>query len=240
MDRWIDAVQTDRSGRSQTEKVRADRPGDLTDHCEPANGTTISGTDCPSVNRFYESATNVAGESMRNDILKCELKPLRREDYPGISFSNGQWGTLQRVFGTGVCDWSKPGVGETDTIPWLSYANKPGGEALGRVPASVAFSDIRVLRVTAALRRLRRARTTRIVLDKPKGSVSMRRVTVRVTDARGRLIASSKARTIRAARTGVTLRRARRVPAGATLSVVVHARDLAGQPIASPLVRVRG
>ncbi len=232
MDRWVDAIQTDRSGRSRVEKVRADRPQDVTDHCEPANGSVVEGTDCPSVNRFYESPSNVAGESMRNDILKCQLKPLRREDYGGIAFTDGQWATLQGTFRSGVCDWSKPGVGQTETVPWLSYATKPGGEALGATPASVAFATLHARGARRAVRRLHRARRAGLVLAKPGASASMRRVIVRVTDARGRVLAASKPRTVRRARTQVVLRRrVRRLPRRVT--VTVRALDAAGQAVTS-------
>ncbi|MTD44780.1 hypothetical protein GKE82_10880 [Conexibacter sp. W3-3-2] len=110
IDRWIARIQDDRSGRTQAEKVRANRPADLTDRCELATGLEQQGTDCPLLTRFYDSPTNVAGEGPRNDVLKCQLKPLRREDYPGVTFTDAQWATLQATFPTGVCDWSKPGV----------------------------------------------------------------------------------------------------------------------------------
>ena len=68
-------------------------------------------------------------------VLKCELKPLARNSY-GVSFTDEQWTRLQAVFATGVCDWTKPGVGVTAAVPWLTFADGPGGDPIGLAPAS--------------------------------------------------------------------------------------------------------
>ena len=83
----------------------------------------------------------VAGDAITTDANKCQLKPLRRSDYPGITFSNAQWATLQQTFPQGVCDFSKPAVAQQPTIPWLTYQNARGrviygGRPLGRPPVS--------------------------------------------------------------------------------------------------------
>ncbi|MGI8557620.1 MAG: DUF6351 family protein, partial [Solirubrobacteraceae bacterium] len=117
MDRWIAAIQKDSTGRSTGDKVRADRPADITDHCE-AGGVETPGTDCPAINRFYQSPTNVAGEAIRGDILKCQLKPLERNGYGSITFTGAQWATMQATFPGLVCDYGRPGVGGADTLPW--------------------------------------------------------------------------------------------------------------------------
>ena len=135
MDRWVAAIQKDRRRIPLPRRIRENKPEDLVDHCEPASGVEQPGTDCPALNRFYESPSQVAGESVRNDVLKCRLKPLRREDY-SVTFTDAQWATLQQTFPTGVCDFSRPGVAERPTVPWLTYARRPGGERLGPPPAS--------------------------------------------------------------------------------------------------------
>jgi len=38
---------------------------------------------------------------------------------------------LQAAFPAGVCEWSKPGVGFTRNVSWLSFTKGPGGHALG-------------------------------------------------------------------------------------------------------------
>ncbi len=157
-----------------------------------------------------------------------------------MTFTDEQWATLQRTFPTGVCDWSKPSVGETPTVPWLTYARKPGGEELGPVPVSAPYSSVRALRVRSSLKRLRRAgvRSVPIVLVKPADSVPARRVSVRVYDAKGRLLASSRARTVRSAQTVVQLRKLRRIAAG-TVTARVRVFDALGRSVPSPTARIR-
>lgn len=46
----------------------------------------------------------------------------------GLAIADEQWHRLEQIFSQGVADWSKPGVAQTDTVPWLSYAAGPGGE----------------------------------------------------------------------------------------------------------------
>ena len=48
------------------------------------------------------------------------------------------------MFPTGVCDWSKPGVDQQDTVPWQTYQDARGrviygGRPLGPAPRSVPF-----------------------------------------------------------------------------------------------------
>ena len=57
--------------------------------------------------------------------MKCQLKPLRRDEYP-VSFTDEQFARLQQAFPTGVCDYSKTGVGQRGAIPWLTYQDKRG------------------------------------------------------------------------------------------------------------------
>src|SRR5206468_3339653 len=84
-----------------------------------------------------------ADEPTTDDILKCRLKPLRRDDYP-VTFSDAQWAALQKAFPTGVCNYNKPGVDQQPTVPWLTYQDARGhvvygGKPLGPPPASTPF-----------------------------------------------------------------------------------------------------
>jgi hypothetical protein len=78
----------------------------------------------------------MAGDAPTVYTMKCRLKPLRRTDYPGVTFTDAQWATLQATFPDGVCDFSKPGVGFRPPVPWLTYADGPGGKPLGEAPRS--------------------------------------------------------------------------------------------------------
>jgi hypothetical protein len=67
----------------------------------------------------------VAGGPLTNDVLKCQLKPLNRSEYK-VTFTDREWARLQQIFAGGVCDWSKPGIGQVaQTRTWLSFGPSP-------------------------------------------------------------------------------------------------------------------
>ena len=84
----------------------------------------------------HSSPHQVAGGPLVENILKCQLKPLVAADYTGITFTAAQLARLNAVFPSGVCDWSKPGVGQQDPISPLTFAAGPGGQPLGPAPVS--------------------------------------------------------------------------------------------------------
>ncbi len=86
----------------------------------------------------HASPRQVAGGPLEENILKCQLKPLNPSDYAPVAFTAGQWTRLNAAFPGGVCDWSKPGVGQQEAISPLTFAAGPGGVPLP--PAPVAQS----------------------------------------------------------------------------------------------------
>jgi hypothetical protein len=40
-----------------------------------------------------------------------------------VIFTEAQRERLEKIFPEGVCDWSKPGVGQQPTIGWQTYQN---------------------------------------------------------------------------------------------------------------------
>ena len=147
MDRWLSAVQHDHRNVPLSDKVSQDRPTDVHDQCSSIPG--VEKVSVPGVGpicklkdvqtRFGTPAT-VAGESVATDTERCRLKPLRRSDYYPIEFTGSEWSALKETFPTGVCDWSKPGVSQQDTIPWQTYQQPDGkviygGEPLGPAPS---------------------------------------------------------------------------------------------------------
>jgi hypothetical protein len=80
-----------------------------------------------------------AGEPLTDDTAKCQLKAIDRTGYFPNLFTDAQWNQLQQAFPTGVCDYTKPGVNQQATVPWMTYKNGPGGQPLGNAPQSVAF-----------------------------------------------------------------------------------------------------
>jgi hypothetical protein len=135
LDRWVAAVKADPSNRPLAGKVAAARPNDAVDTCWIENQRVTDTARCRAANPYWGNAHLGAGQTLEDDILKCQLKPLRRTDYKA-TFTDAQWARLQTAFPGGVCDWSKPGVGQQPAVAWLSFADGPGGKPLGPAPVS--------------------------------------------------------------------------------------------------------
>lgn len=133
MDRWLAAVEDDTGPRTPAEKVAANKPDDLTDGIRTLEGDQRG--DLAAYRRTYPSygdARLVAacGDLRAYRVAKPQLRPLRRDDYPGVVFTDDQWRRLETAFPQGVADWAAPGVAATPSVPWLSYQDGPGGQPL--------------------------------------------------------------------------------------------------------------
>lgn len=84
----------------------------------------------------HESPRQVAGGSISENILKCQLKPMAAADYLPATLTGAQMARMQAVFPGGVCDWSKPGIGQQEAISPLTFAAGPGGQPLPPAPVS--------------------------------------------------------------------------------------------------------
>jgi len=71
------------------------------------------------------STTRIAaGGPPSDDVIKCQRKPVDPTDY-ATALSAEQFADLAEIFPEGVCDWSKPSVGDVDrSLIWPSL----GGE----------------------------------------------------------------------------------------------------------------
>jgi hypothetical protein len=145
MDRWLSVIEKDHTSRSLSQKVIQDKPADIGDECWSGAGQKVSDGLCPpGVVNVEATPRMVAGDAITTDNNKCQLKPLSRGDYPGITFTDAEWAQLQKTFPSGVCDFSKPGVDQQPTIPWLTYQDSRGnviygGKPMGRAPVSREF-----------------------------------------------------------------------------------------------------
>jgi hypothetical protein len=155
MDVWLSTLNvsapkaTLNSVRTQ-EQVIAAKPANAVDFCFLLADTTFStkvfdmalcDADAPQADglgRLAKRASprQVAGGPLAENILKCQLKPLTAGDYAPLNFSAVQWTRLQATFPDGVCDWSKPGVGQQEAISPLTFAAGPGGRPLPPAPAA--------------------------------------------------------------------------------------------------------
>jgi hypothetical protein len=139
MDRWLSNLAMDASMDPQAMKVVRAKPPELVESCYDADGKQIIESQAFDRSRVFDNTEGVcntlypphsgtrmiAGAPLESDVLKCQLKPLDRADYT-VTFTDAEWARLERIFPTGVCDWSKPGVGQ-DVAPrtWLSYGPSP-------------------------------------------------------------------------------------------------------------------
>ena len=63
-----------------------------------------------------------AGEPLRDDVIACTRKPIDPADYGPVTLSDEDRRRLEAVFPDGVCDWTKPSVGEQPpTGTWRRY-----------------------------------------------------------------------------------------------------------------------
>lgn len=151
MDTWLSSLlnnapkATVNSERTQVQ-VAAAKPAAAVDFCFLTGDVTF-GTKvfdpavCDADARLvkHSSPHQVAGGPLVENILKCQLKPLDINDYTGITFTAGQVTRLQAVFATGVCDWTKLGIGQQDPISPQTYEKGPGGVPLPAAPQSVSL-----------------------------------------------------------------------------------------------------
>ena len=143
---WLDAVYADTSGDPLPVKITNNKPADVRDTCyaSDAQGGPQDDLFCTGTSaewQYYSHMRWVAGWPMELDTFKCQLKPLDPQDYrlssgEVIDFTAEEWGKLQDAFPTGVCDFSKPAVAHQPTIPWITFADGPGGRPLGDPPTS--------------------------------------------------------------------------------------------------------
>jgi hypothetical protein len=115
------------------------RPDAAVDTCYGTDGNVIAqGDDVEDVERVcnetyasYGDVRTAAGAPLRNDVLSCRLQPTDPSAYD-VTFSKAERARLREVFPDGVCDWSKPGVGQVPKIgTWIDYSNPAKPVALG-------------------------------------------------------------------------------------------------------------
>jgi hypothetical protein len=88
---------------------------------------------CTKLFPFAGDARLAAGAPPTDDVFKCALKPVDMADYkPAVRAE--RLAQLQQVFPQGVCDYSKPGVGQAGFAgTWVSL--KGDGEFIALEPS---------------------------------------------------------------------------------------------------------
>jgi hypothetical protein len=99
----------------------------MTDTCTLPDGSAAPTTDpsvgaCAEAYPLHGDPRTAAGAPLANDVLKCTATAPERASYPGVAFSDEQWGRLVAAFPGGVCDWTQAGIGQVPLEgTWLRY-----------------------------------------------------------------------------------------------------------------------
>jgi hypothetical protein len=117
MNQWLDNMSSDPSPLSTQKVVRNKLPG-AADTCWDLSGNKIveqatlaPDTQCNTIYPYFTQPQLVAGQGLTKSVLKCHLKPVNFKDY-NVTFTPTEQVQLRSIFPNGVCDYSKPGVGE--------------------------------------------------------------------------------------------------------------------------------
>ncbi len=144
MDQWLTTLKADASSAPIETKVRNAKPAAAFDFCllstDTAQTSKITDQAICDSDQFLKPSSSprqVAGGLLTESALKCQLRPILDLEYGG-RLDAGQLTRLRAVFTTGVCDWSKPGVGQQAAVGPLTFKAGPGGAALPAAPVSVA------------------------------------------------------------------------------------------------------
>jgi hypothetical protein len=139
MDEWLTTLALGPGGNDPSRRLVSAKPAALADSCWNEDGNEIVEPQVFDTERLFDNTEGrcnglypihagprmVAGGPLTNDVLQCQLKPLDRADYD-VEFSDPEWRRLEETFEDGVCDWSKPGVGQVpNTRTWLSFGPSP-------------------------------------------------------------------------------------------------------------------
>jgi len=140
MDKWLAAARADKHA-TLAARIAATKPAEARDFCILPSDTLFSTpvTDAALCNAEpaltpHASPRQVAGGPLAENILKCALRPIDRTEYAAVGLTDDQFTRLSAVFPDGVCDFSKPGVGQQDAVSPLDFSAGPGGVALPEPP----------------------------------------------------------------------------------------------------------
>lgn len=133
LDKWLARVEADRRDVPLAQKIRQDRPSDVGARCTDGAGHSAPSEVCDQTVASYASPRIAASGPLTDDVLACQRKPLRRDDY-NVTFTDAQWAELRKAFPSGVCDYSRPGIGQRGAIGWLTFQDERGRVVYGGTP----------------------------------------------------------------------------------------------------------
>jgi len=123
MDQWLTALKADTSKDPLRVKVVRSKPSGLVDTCWSPDAVPVrveepqsygaNNTTCNTYYPSFKSPRLVAGAPLQNNVIKCELKPINVADY-AVKFTSAELDRLKAIFPAGVCDYTMPGVEQTN------------------------------------------------------------------------------------------------------------------------------
>ncbi|EPX62736.1 hypothetical protein D187_008924 [Cystobacter fuscus DSM 2262] len=132
---WVRSIKSDKTADTLETKVARHKPANAVDACWINGRRETDPATCAAAKPYFGDPRTGAGAPITVGATKCQLTAPDRASY-GVSMTDEQWARLQAIFTQGVCDWSKPGVEQTAAVPWLSFANGPGGTPIGPEPTA--------------------------------------------------------------------------------------------------------
>jgi hypothetical protein len=130
MDRWLADIEADKSHKPLRVKVIADKPVEAVDQCYINGNPTTDQKLCATTYPAFGDTRIAAGAPLSDDTLQCRLTRPHRDDYQ-VNLTDADWSAIRAAFPLGVCDWTKPAFGAQPSVPWLTFADGPGGTPLG-------------------------------------------------------------------------------------------------------------
>jgi len=141
MDEWLSGIVADSSADPMPTKVVRSKPATLLEGCVPpgqqypnfvAETMTMDSGYCANAARYPVGIGTraAAGGPTEADVVKCQLKPVATALADGtyqVPFSAPQQTRLANLFPSGVCDWSRPGIGQPSAVeyqtlqPWQRF-----------------------------------------------------------------------------------------------------------------------
>ncbi len=122
LDNWVTAIQADKRNIPQAVKVRDNRPAEMVDACYMDSYTRVTDwATCEKLMPYAGHPRIAAGGPWTDDVFKCQTKAVDAKDYK-VTPTAAQLDTLKTVFPSGVCDYTKPGVGQVPLAgTWLMF-----------------------------------------------------------------------------------------------------------------------
>jgi hypothetical protein len=130
---WVEAVKADNSDLSVRAKVMLNKPPEAKDRCwsnattfieEPQVFGSAPSTQCNTLFPSYAFPRYVAGGPLKANVYKCPLKAIDAADY-AVTFTAQELAHLKAIFPTGVCDYTRRGVGYRRVVTWPSFGPSP-------------------------------------------------------------------------------------------------------------------